>query len=287
MLLGLAALTLFGYVALATLAGHLPLWLTIALSTLVTYVMFSVTHETTHNSLCGPRWINAAVGRFTWLFVVPTFSLPAWGYVHLQHHRYANDAERDPDVFATQGPKWQLPLRWALMDLFYAIWYVRHLPDRFRRDWRRPAAELAETTVLFCVGFVVLAVVAYTGHLRDLAVIVLIPQRIGIAILGWSFDWLPHHDLDATQRTDRYGASRIRLGLEWLLGPLMLSQNYHLVHHLHPWLPFYRYMQAWRRNEEAYLDHNPAMTTIFGRPVTADEVRRWQHRGVSAPVPPL
>ena len=30
--------------------------------------------------------------------------------------------------------------------------------------------------------------------------------------------------------------------MEWLLTPLMLSQNYHLVHHLHPSVPFYRYV---------------------------------------------
>ena len=62
-------------------------------------------------------------------------------------------------------------------------------------------------------------------------------------MLAWWFDWLPHHGLEDTQSENRYRATRNRVGLEWLFTPLMLSQNYHLVHHLHPSVPFYRYLQ--------------------------------------------
>ena len=61
--------------------------------------------------------------------------------------------------------------------------------------------------------------------------------------LAWWFDWLPHHGLDETQSENRYRATRNRVGMEWLFTPLMLSQNYHLVHHLHPSIPFYRYLR--------------------------------------------
>ena len=61
-------------------------------------------------------------------------------------------------------------------------------------------------------------------------------------VLAWWFDWLPHHGLEDTQSENRYRATRNRVGMEWLLTPLLLSQNYHLVHHLHPSIPFYRYV---------------------------------------------
>jgi ferredoxin-NADP reductase len=64
--------------------------------------------------------------------------------------------------------------------------------------------------------------------------------------------------------------------MEWLLTPLMLSQNYHLVHHLHPSIPFYRYLTAWRRNEEAYLERDAAISTAFGRQLDPDEFRTWK-----------
>ena len=58
--------------------------------------------------------------------------------------------------------------------------------------------------------------------------------------------------------------------------PLFVYQNYHLVHHLHPSVPFYRYVRAWRRNEQAYLDRNAAISTWFGRSLTPAEYRTWR-----------
>ena len=54
----------------------------------------------------------------------------------------------------------------------------------------------------------------------------------------------------------------------------MLYQNYHLVHHLHPLIPFYRYLAVWRRNEETYLEGEPALATPRGRELTVAEYRR-------------
>lgn len=47
-----------------------------------------------------------------------------------------------------------------------------------------------------------------------------------------------------------------------------------LRHHLHPLIPFYRYLVVWRRNEEQYLSGDPALSTIRGRELTVDEYRR-------------
>ncbi|WP_036457835.1 fatty acid desaturase, partial [Mycobacterium sp. UM_WGJ] len=274
--LGVVGITVFVLVAIGAARGSLSAWVVIPLSTLVTYVLFSVAHEALHRSFCSVRWVNAVVGRVAWLLVVLPFSLPAFGYVHGEHHRHTNDPERDPDMFATHAPTWQLPFRWALMDLFNATWYVRKLWPRVRHSWRRPIAELAETSVLFSLTIAMTVAAILTDHFWLLAEVVLIPQRLGLFIIGWAFDWLPHHGIDITQREDRYRASRLRVGMEWLLAPLMLSQNYHLIHHLHPWLPFYRYLPAWRRNEDLYLEHHAAVTTVFGRELNAEEHRHFK-----------
>lgn len=272
----LAGIALFAFVAVGAARGTLSTWLVIPLSTVVTYVMFSVAHETLHRSFCSVRWVNAVVGRLAWLFVVLPFSLPSFGYVHGEHHRHTNDPQRDPDMFATHAATWQLPFRWVLVDLFYAIWYTPKLPARIRQSWRRPVAEVAETTFVAGLAVAITAAAVLTGHFGLLATVVLIPQRIGLFVIGWAFDWLPHHGLNATHRENRYRASRMRLGMEWLLAPLMLSQNYHLIHHLHPWLPFYRYLQAWRSNQNLYLEHDVVVTTVLGRELNPTEVRNWR-----------
>lgn len=58
--------------------------------------------------------------------------------------------------------------------------------------------------------------------------------------------------------------------------PLMLYQNYHLVHHLHPSIPFYRYIQAWRNNENIYLSRAVPIATAWGRELTTSEYRAWR-----------
>ena len=58
--------------------------------------------------------------------------------------------------------------------------------------------------------------------------------------------------------------------------PLMLSQNYHLVHHLHPSIPFYRYVATWRRNEEAYLERDAAIAHRLRQAAQPREFREWK-----------
>ena len=52
-------------------------------------------------------------------------------------------------------------------------------------------------------------------------------------------------------------------GWEWLLTPLMMYQNYHLVHHLYPTVPFYRYKKAWLAREQFHESHHPAKVRAF------------------------
>lgn len=92
-------------------------------------------------------------------------------------------------------------------------------------------------------------------------------------------------DSTTTQRENRYQATRLWVGMERMLIPLLLSQTYHLVHHLHPGLPFYRMWRIWQRNEDAYLAHDPAIATVLGRELTADQYRDWKRRDRPSSVP--
>ena len=100
------------------------------------------------------------------------------------------------------------------------------------------------------------------------------PQRLAIVWLAFAFDYLPHHGLHLRPSEDKLKTTRNRVGGERWLSPVMLYQNYHLVHHLHPLVPFYRYIAVWRRNEDAYLEGDPALSTVRGRELTAEEYRR-------------
>jgi fatty acid desaturase/ferredoxin-NADP reductase len=265
----LGALTAFVVSTLAAINGWAPFWVTIPVNAAVTFVMFTVVHDASHYSISSMRWVNGLFGRLAWLFVGPVVAFPSFGYIHIQHHRHANNDDEDPDTFASHGSPWLLPFRWSMVEYFYLRYY---LP----RARSRPVSEVAETLLMLTLSLTGLTVAIVTGNFWTLAVVFLIPQRIGLTVLAWWFDWLPHHGLKDTQRTNRYRATRNRVGAEWLFTPVLLSQNYHLVHHLHPSVPFYRYLRTWQRNEEAYLERNSAISTVFGQQLNPDEFRQWK-----------
>ena len=61
------------------------------------------------------------------------------------------------------------------------------------------------------------------------------------------------------QKTDKFKATTMRLGHEWLLTPVMVFQNYHLIHHLYPNIPFHRYLKVWSIIKEEIMAKNPAI----------------------------
>jgi ring-1,2-phenylacetyl-CoA epoxidase subunit PaaE len=260
---------LFAVGTWAALEHTLPRPVTIAMNAIACFVMFTVVHDACHYSISTTRWVNNAIGRAAMLLFSPAMAFKAFGYIHIEHHRHANDDDNDPDTFASHGPWWQLPLRWAIVDIGYLPHYLRNVS-------RRPRAEVAETAALLTATIAGIAIATATGQLWIVAVVYLIPERIAVVVLAWWFDWLPHHGLTDTQRDNRYRATRARVGMEWLYTTLMLSQNYHLVHHLHPSVPFYRYLATWRRNEEAYLEREAAITTVFGQDLDPEQFREWK-----------
>ena len=260
---------LFAAEAYGILGGGWTAWATVPMGAAVTFLMFSVLHEATHHAISTNTRFNNAMGNLAEPLVAPYATFSMIKFIHIEHHRNTNEPMMiDPDHWTTSGPAWMLPLRWLTLDVWYLIYYVR-------RARERPVSEVASNVVAFVVVVGGLIALATTGYGLEVGTFML-GQRIGVGILAWWFDYLPHHGLTATQRQDKYRATRIRVGGEGLMTPLFVYQNYHLVHHLHPSVPFYRYIRAWKRNEEAYLDRNAAISTWFGRSLTPSEYRTWR-----------
>ena len=263
--LGLFALEVYGVIA----AGWSPL-VTIPMGTAVTFLMFSVLHESVHHAVSTDSQLNDLMGHLSVPLVAPYAGYGMFRFIHIEHHRNTNEQKSvDPDAWTSEGPWWQLPFRWMTLDLWYVVFYARRLPQR-------PRGEVLVTVALAALSLGTFGTLIAAGHGATLAVAFLIPQRLGLGVLAWWFDYLPHHGLPFTGRQDKYRATRIRVGGEAWMTPLFVYQNYHLVHHLHPSVPFYRYLRAWRRNEQTYLDRNAAISTVFGRSLTPSEYRTWR-----------
>jgi len=262
------ALLLWVGSAAAWLGGLSPWPVSTLLSAVAAYLFFTVSHDAAHHAVARSDALNLWIGRFATPLFAPHAAFPVWRFIHMQHHRFTNhDDGRDPDAYTMRGPRWQVPFRWLTIDVYYLAFYLARIRGRPREE----RLELAAQLVL--VGALTLAAVL-TGHAFDILVLYYLPCRLAVLMLAWAFDYLPHHGLHHTPEQDKFKSTRNRVGRERLISPVMLYQNYHLVHHLHPLVPFYRYVAVWRRREEDYLAGEPALSTVRGRPLTVEEYRQ-------------
>ncbi len=272
----LAATLIFAGASALAVAGSIPFWVAVPVNAVAIYMFFTVLHDASHRSASTSPAVNSWLGRISVPMLIPFASYSVFRYVHMQHHRFTNhDDGSDPDHYASAGPAWQLPLRWATIDL------VSYLPVYLGTLGSRPRKELVEYALTLLASAAVAVVCISTGNGVAWLLLYLLPGRLALIYLAWAFDWLPHHKLESKPSEDRFRTTRNRVGGEWLWSPIMLYQNYHLVHHLHPLIPFHRYVRAWRRNEEQYLSQDPPLTTIAGRELSAEEYR--ERRGLDRP----
>ena len=125
----------------------------------------------------------------------------------------------------------------------------RSLKFYLRRWSTRPVLE--RTDLLFCsILYVLLALgtLLFNPQLcYALFVGWFVPARLALTALAATFSWLPHQPHSAT---DPYHATTVRSSpwLTWVL----LGQNFHLVHHLDPSIPFYKLERKWRENHDEF-----------------------------------
>lgn len=250
---------------LAMVVGYVEGWASAAwvipINAIATYWLFTVFHDATHNAVSARKNLNEWLGRISILTFSPLPVFRAFRFIHMQHHRFANeDKSVDPDAWCGGGRWWTLPFRWATLDINYYLFYLPKMMDR-------PVAERRETflSIAFGCGWVALALAM--GFAEEILICWFIPSRIAIVFLAFAFDFLPHWPHAVPERENKYQATSNRVGLEWLLTPVLLYQNYHLVHHLYPRVPFYRYLKVWKGNEAEHLSNNPYLLDLFGRPL--------------------
>lgn len=257
------ALTLYVTSVAMGVTGRWPALASIAINALCAYWMFTVAHDASHNSLSLYRWLNDGLGRIATMTLLPLPIFKMFRYIHMQHHRFSNEPD-DPDYWVGRGSFWALPLRCALMDVHYIAWYVP-------RAASRPKEEIRDTILAAVGGIALLAWLISSGWGMAVLLYWVLPARIAIFFLALAFDYWPHSPYKATDAENKYIATSVRAGREWLLTPLLLSQNYHLVHHLYPLVPFYRYIKVWRARERFHLSKAPLIVTPGFKEMSQDD----------------
>lgn len=207
----------------------LPGWCCFALNTLALHLVGTVIHDASHHAAHRNRIINALLGHGSALML--GFAFPVFTRVHMQHHAHVNDPDNDPDHFvSTGGPLWLIAARF----FYHEIYFFKR---RLWRNW-----ELLEW---FASRAVVAAIVMAALHFDFLGYIFnfwFSPALVVGIALGLFFDYLPHRPFE---ERDRWKNARVYPSA--LLNLLIMGQNYHLVHHLWPSIPWYKYKPAYEQ----------------------------------------
>jgi len=204
-----------------------PHWLCFSVNTLALHCSGTVIHDACHQSAHRNRIINAMLGHCSALILA--FAFPVFTRVHLQHHGNVNHPKDDPDHYvSTGGPLWLIAVRF----LYHEVFFFQ------RRLWRN--YELLEW---FISRLIIITIVYISVQYHFLGYILnfwFIPAfLVGIA-LGLFFDYLPHRPF---VERNRWKNARVYPGK--VLNILILGQNYHLIHHLWPSIPWYNYQPAY------------------------------------------
>ncbi len=253
-----AAYAIFGLSTFAYVQGALSLFWAIVFNTIAAYLSFTPAHDASHNAVSTNRQLNEWVGRIATALQSPVPFFRTFRYIHMQHHRFTNDETKDPDLYVGTGPNWLLPFKWATLDLNYFHYYFKRSEFRKRSESERRELYLA---VLF--GMVVFTAVTFAGWLHYYLLLFLVPTRFTAIFLSLTFDFLPHYPHQAHAKDEPFRCTSNRVGMEWLLTPVLLYQNYHLVHHLYPTVPFYRNLKVWDARKRYHESQNPAITNAF------------------------
>ncbi len=217
-----------------SVAGLIPMWLGVVGNTVFLYALYTVVHEAVHANISSRRknlrWIDPLAGIIA--------CAPLWlNYhqhkrQHMAHHAHTNEDD-DPDIYARGSF-----LGWVFLRLPVALISYFN-PVQLYRDCGRfncTRREYAYTFTSFTTYSLIVIGLLAMGYWREVLFLWFIPWWIGQTAMLTFFTWTPHHD---HHETGRYRNTRVSLFP--FANFLLQGQNYHLIHHMMPAVPYYRY----------------------------------------------
>lgn len=242
------------------LSGYLSYWLATPILGFISYSYYTQIHESIHENIVRNRkynWVHTVIGWWGSLNLFYTW--PILRRTHQLHHSHTN-GEKDPDHALVGGSFLRLVGQLLKATIIYIIPYFLTLKFEEaiysskeilnKREFRE------HLVVMHLLQAFVLAMVVLGFGVQILFLFIL-PTLMGGFMLMVFFQWLPHFPFDTT---DRYHNSRIS---EWpFADKLMYGQNIHLIHHMWPSVPFYKYRDMLEHSRD-YLESKGARIEGF------------------------
>ena len=205
--------------------------LLVATAFLALHIEGTVIHDACHKAAHPIPWINQLMGHGSAILL--GFSFPVFTRVHLQHHIHVNDPKNDPDhIVSTFGPIWLIAPRFFYHEIFFFQ----------RKLWRK--YELLQWGIERSI-FITIILAGIKFDFMNLIYNLWFGPALMVGVtLGIFFDYLPHRPFRSRNKwiNSRVYPSRF-------MNILIMGQNYHLIHHLWPSIPWFEYKIAYEKTK--------------------------------------
>ncbi|MEX6632702.1 fatty acid desaturase [Hyphococcus lacteus] len=236
------------------LSGIIPYWAACLVNAVLLYLTAHTNHEAIHRNISAGapklRWLNEAIGHFgSFWFFLPFLAFKA---IHLAHHRAPNNPVEDGDMWVARKNPFVVFICCASILVGYErqIWRLSSIGALSRRAMISIYGQRLLAIVIVATAFAI-------GYGYEIMMLWVLPGFLTVPFLAYFFAYAVHHP---HTDTEAYQASNVLLTtprLQPLLTAIFVFQNYHLVHHLNPRIPFYKYGEVFRQMHPD-LEHKKA-----------------------------
>lgn len=257
------AFSLFAAGVYGYAAGYFPLFVAISINILAVYISFTPLHDASHRALSSNKVLNDLLGTLSGQLIFPGINMPVFRAIHMDHHRYVGDRERDPDFGLVEVPKWiGLPYL-AFVDIHWLHWYLTKARTRWP-DSIRPYVFLliASFLLVHLVGFL-------SPYAFEFLMLYVVPQRLGLWMIAYAFAHIQHPE-DRTWEEQPF-QSTVKITGHRLKRMLLLGQADHAMHHFLPHVPWFKYARVWRLANGVLSDKGVPERGIFTKPDMCSE----------------
>jgi fatty acid desaturase len=228
-------------VVLGTLiAARISFWPALILPQGILIVfLFTLLHETIHETAFRTRWLNRTVAAVTgFLILLP----PAWfRYFHFAHHRHTHDPDNDPELMAPKPQTIGQYLRylsggpyWTGMARVVVVNAAGRNRDRFVPEKGRD--KVVSEARLFVIAYAVMLAASLAVQSALLLWVWIIPALVGQPFLR-AYLLAEHalcpHVANMLENTRTTFTTRLVRFFAW-------NMPYHSEHHSYPAVPFHR-----------------------------------------------
>lgn len=228
-------------------------FISILLLPILYFRSFTLFHDAVHGSIHASAKVNRAVGIIYGITAFLPFE--AWRRLHLDHHYWSGNLEKDPSLqlinyYRRASPlvknlyslcwNYRLPLVAIIQQVSFWKTSISYVFDRANQPTDRQ--RLAVSIVIPLVSYAtILMMLPY-----QITLLFFLPSYLGYMMLIEEIN-MPHHMRIPLVKgdtrlniKDQYQTSRTCVYAKWIAWYVANNFNYHTEHHLYPTLPWYR-----------------------------------------------